>query len=243
MSTTHHIILFYKYHPLSPDENVTEKYRFALEKLCQTLELRGRILVGCAESEGINGTLAGASKEQVLAFTYALLDPQHWTEPLDGVSQKAVEEYRQSAQSFFASIGRDVLTMESPQDFKWSQSNTSSADEQLFPDLNIKLVKELIGTGGVLSNIQLSETAQGYLTPAQWHAELQSAQQKDDTILIDCRNTKEFQIGHFAGAVDPKTTTFQQFPKWVKDHQHLLQDKKIRMYCTGGIRCEKVRTW
>jgi UPF0176 protein len=128
--------------------------------------------------------------------------------------------------------------MSTPADFKWSSATTN--DESLFPDLNIKLVNELIGTGGAMAGIPIDETAQGYLTPTAWHEELLSAQTASDTILIDCRNTKEHQIGHFVGALDPQTTTFQQFPKWVEDHEHLLADKKVRMFCTGGIRCEKV---
>jgi UPF0176 protein len=123
--------------------------------------------------------------------------------------------------------------MNSPEDFKWSRSQGS---DPLFPDLNIKLVKELIGTGGVMSSIPLEETAKGYLTPKEWHSELSkiSAGEDKDTILIDCRNTKEFEIGHFETALDPKTTTFAQFPKWVDEHKHVLADKKVLMYCTGG---------
>ena len=60
-----------------------------------------------------------------------------------------------------------------------------------------------------------------------------------ETILIDCRNTKEFQIGHFPNAIDPNTTTFAQFPNWVQQNAGKLAHKKVLMYCTGGIRCEK----
>ena len=235
-------------------------------------------MVGCSLSEGINGTLAGTYPD-VLAFTYALLGRDYKAKQLvqsahavssssnscecDEQQQKEQKERQQERQealeafwtqskAFFQRIGQDELLMSSPQDFKWSSSSSSSG-QALFPDLNVKLVKELIGTGGVLSSIAIDETAQGYLTPAQWHDEmslLQQQQQEDDddndnsdTILIDCRNTKEHQIGHFAGAVDPKTTTFSQFPKWVDDHQHLLAKKKVRMFCTGGIRCEKASAY
>ena len=129
--------------------------------------------------------------------------------------------------------------MVSSEDFKWSKTAKTGP---LFPDLNIKLVNELIGTGGVLSSISLEETAKGYLTPQQWREELASLDgSSKDTVLIDCRNTKEYEIGHFTNAMDPRTTTFSQFPKWVDDHSHILADKKVLMYCTGGIRCEKVR--
>jgi UPF0176 protein len=239
-----HIILFYKYHPLA-DQDSTKPYKISLENLCGALELTGRILVGYGKTEGLNGTLAG-SYAQVLAFTYALLGRSlvgdDWdTIPADPVIKRAVEQFRTESTSFFESIREPELFFNSPDDFKWS--NYPSLDP-LFPDLNIKLVPELIGTGGALTTIPLDETAKGYLTPEEWHAKLCQLNEKkfvnDDTILIDCRNTKEYEIGHFLGATDPNTTTFSQFPKWVEDHRHVLSDKKVMMYCTGGIRCEKV---
>lgn len=248
-----HIILFYKYHPLSEQQETTEIYRKALEKLCHALQLKGRILVGCSETEGINGTLAG-DYNHVLAFTHALLGDTVNDELLlvDATIMNAVKEFWKESKIFFDSIGTPILKMDSPEDFKWSRCNNSSHDDDdvtLFPDLNIKLVKELIGTGGVLSSIPLEETAKGYLTPQEWHDELKKLSQKtanknnqdtgddDDAILIDCRNTKECQVGHFAGgAIDPKTTTFAQFPKWVDEHRPLLENKRVLMYCTGGIR-------
>jgi predicted sulfurtransferase len=234
-----HVILFYKYHPLSPDPAVTKIYGDCLEQLCSSLTLSGRILVGSSRSEGINGNLAGRYTS-VRAFTYALLgDVDNLSKECDVESKHAVENFWVRTKEFFDGIGEQDLRMSSPDDFKWS---CSSQVEPLFPDLNIKVVSELIGTGGVLSSIPLEETAKGYLTPLEWHKELSElSQSSTDTILIDCRNTKEFTIGRFTGATDPQTTTFAQFPKWVDDHNQLLADKKILMYCTGGIRCEKVR--
>jgi len=228
-----HIILFYKYHPLSSDWNVTEKYREALETLCTSLCLAGRILVGCSENEGINGTLSGSLKDDVLSFTYALRKDVDLT-GLSDYRRAAIEAFRSDSEAFFRSIRQDELQM-SAEDFKWS---STTSEEDLFPDCNVKLVKELIGTGGALTGIRIDETAKGYLTPVEWKSELETMD--DDTLLIDCRNTKEYQIGHFDAAMDPRTTTFQQFPKWVQEHEHLLSKKKVLMYCTGGIRCEKV---
>lgn len=234
-----HIILFYKYHALSTDFNVTEAYRQALEKLCRSLGLTGRILVGCSKTEGINGTLAG-KVENVQAFTRALLG-QDADESSSKHRKDIVRRFRIASKEFFESIGEPELMMGSPDDFKWSRS-TKEQDE-LFPDLNIKLVSEIIGTGGVLSSIPLEETARGYLSPNEWHekmTQLKEASDADDTtVLIDCRNTKEYEVGRFDGATEPKTTTFAQFPQWVRDNQFLLHEKEVYMYCTGGIRCEK----
>lgn len=147
------IILFYKYHPLSGDRTVVEEYRSALESLCQQLELEGRILVGCNEhqSEGINGTLSG-SMENVQMFVHAMC---HYS-PDDSSTNNAAriislpEEYKLMAetfwkqcQKFYAAAKCEPLIM-NPVEFKWS---SSAAEGNLFPDLNVKLVKELIGTG------------------------------------------------------------------------------------------------
>lgn len=194
--------------------------------------------VGCSKNEGINGTLAGSYAE-LEAFTTALLG-HDGASVADQQHRRAIASFRTASLAFFESIGEPELTFESPEDFKWSAAKEEDTKNgPLFPDLNIKLVSELIGSGRKLESIPLTETAKGYLTPREWHDRLQTSLD-DDTILIDCRNMKEYAIGHFVGAVEPITTTFSQFPKWVEDHKVELSDKKVLMYCTGGIRCEKV---
>eukprot|EP00977_Amphora_coffeiformis_P013552 scaffold3586_cov164-Amphora_coffeaeformis.AAC.3 len=243
------IILFYRYHPLTSDPTQIEVYRAALEQLCTSLHLRGRILVGASKTEGINGTLAGVI-DCVRAFTWALLGKDHpavvavWATQEDDVGspmRQAVERFWKASQAFFQSIGQtDELRMQSPEDFKWSVASPDS--DPLFPDLRIVVRKELIGSGG-MADISIAETAQGYLTPSEWHERLAKATQENDsknsTVVIDCRNTKEFEIGRFQGALDPHTTTFSQFPQWVHHNKALLANKEVLMYCTGGIRCEK----
>jgi predicted sulfurtransferase len=258
-----HIILFYKYHPLSPDHAVTEVYRAALYDLCAALDLSGRILVGASWTEGLNGTLAG-SLDCLTAFTRALLSVETESNAIHNeqsssidkpisinpLLQQAIDTFRARSREYFLSINKPVLTMDSPSDFKWS---LYADDRPAFPDLRVVLVAELIGTGGALSDIQLDETAQGYLTPKDWHEAMRAYRQGDgskhddnqrestkDTILIDCRNSKEYDIGHFVGSVNPETFTFANFPHWVNQHREMLDGKKVLMYCTGGIRCEKV---
>jgi UPF0176 protein len=60
-----------------------------------------------------------------------------------------------------------------------------------------------------------------------------------ETIVIDTRNDYEVAIGSFAGAHDPKTKSFREFPEWVRANPELKGTAKIAMFCTGGIRCEK----
>jgi predicted sulfurtransferase len=227
------VILFYKYHPLSKDRTTVDLYRSALELLCRSLELQGRILVGCNEhqSEGINGTLSGPT-DTVKAFVGAMCNYQQPTidRSASDKNASAVQTFWECCRVFYesAQCGPVIMT---PSEFKWS----SSTEKDLFPDLNIKLVNELIGTGGVMASIPLEEVHQGYLTPAEWHERVSKLEYEKDTVLIDCRNTKEFQIGHFPNSLDPNTTTFNQFPTWVQQHSLTLAKKKVLMYCTGKI--------
>jgi UPF0176 protein len=62
---------------------------------------------------------------------------------------------------------------------------------------------------------------------------------REDVAVIDTRNDYEVAIGTFAGAVDPQTTSFGEFPAWWGANKHRFHNKKIAMFCTGGIRCEK----
>jgi UPF0176 protein len=76
-----------------------------------------------------------------------------------------------------------------------------------------------------------------YVDPTEWNALIADP----NTVLIDTRNDYEVAVGTFAGAVDPRTRTFREFPAWFRDHRDdlLAGTKQVAMFCTGGIRCEK----
>lgn len=74
-----------------------------------------------------------------------------------------------------------------------------------------------------------------YVAPQDWNALIDAP----DTIVIDTRNDYEVAIGTFAGAIDPGTQSFRDFPEWFRAHRQELAGKKVAMFCTGGIRCEK----
>ena len=76
------------------------------------------------------------------------------------------------------------------------------------------------------------------MDPKNWNSLIDDK----DTILIDTRNDYEYSIGTFKNAINPKTVKFREFPKWVKNQNFTEDDKKnkkVAMFCTGGIRCEK----
>ncbi|MFO1130114.1 MAG: rhodanese-like domain-containing protein [Rickettsiales bacterium] len=104
-----------------------------------------------------------------------------------------------------------------------------------FKKLKIKIKPDVIGIGCELKNINSNVGI--YINPEDWDQEII----KQDAILIDTRNEYEFNAGTFKGAINPNIETFREFPIWVeKNFEKLnLQNKKIYMFCTGGIRCEK----
>ena len=74
-----------------------------------------------------------------------------------------------------------------------------------------------------------------YVDPADWNALISAP----DVAVIDTRNDYEVAIGTFEGAVDPETKSFGEFPEWWEKNKQRFHNKKIAMFCTGGIRCEK----
>jgi predicted sulfurtransferase len=122
--------------------------------------------------------------------------------------------------------------------FKDVDWKCSTASVEPFPDLKIAVVKEVVSTGGRITAPQDTPQEGGqHLSPEDFHQALQD----DNIVLIDVRNKNEFDIGHFEGATNPKTRTFSEFPKYLDDHAKnwKADKKKVLMYCTGGIRCEK----
>ena len=74
-----------------------------------------------------------------------------------------------------------------------------------------------------------------YIEPEEWNALIE----QEDTLLIDTRNEYEIGIGTFTHAINPHTDTFREFPAYASKHLDPQKHKKIAMFCTGGIRCEK----
>ena len=86
-----------------------------------------------------------------------------------------------------------------------------------------------------VEGIDPKETVGTYVQPEDWNALISDP----DVVLVDTRNDYEVKIGTFKNAIDPKTTTFREFPKWSKENLDPNTNKKVAMFCTGGIRCEK----
>ena len=97
----------------------------------------------------------------------------------------------------------------------------------------VKLKKEIVTMG--VEGIDPKQVVGTYVKPEDWNALISDP----DVVLVDTRNDYEVEIGTFENALDPKTKTFREFPAWAKDNLDPDKHKKVAMFCTGGIRCEK----
>ncbi len=102
-----------------------------------------------------------------------------------------------------------------------------------FNRAKVKLKKEIVTMG--VEGIDPKKIVGTYVKPKDWNQLIAA----DDVTVIDTRNDYEFQIGSFKRAINPETTTFREFPQYVKQNLDPQKNKKVAMFCTGGIRCEK----
>jgi UPF0176 protein len=112
-------------------------------------------------------------------------------------------------------------------------SKESLHDDAPFYRTKVKLKKEIVTLG--VEGIDPLKTVGTYVKPQDWNALISDP----DVTVIDTRNDYEIEIGTFKHAIDPKTQTFREFPEYVKEHLDPSKNKKVAMFCTGGIRCEK----
>lgn len=115
-------------------------------------------------------------------------------------------------------------------DLEWK---LSPAKERPFPRMKVRLKKEIVTMG--VPDVDPRARVGHYVQPADWNELIQSP----DVAVIDTRNDYEVAIGTFEGAVDPKTDSFREFPAWWEKNKDRFHNKRIAMFCTGGIRCEK----
>jgi UPF0176 protein len=130
-----------------------------------------------------------------------------------------------------------IAWLEARPEFAGLDVKYSSADDMPFHRMKVRLKREIVTMG--VEGIDPLEGAGAYVEPSEWNALISDP----DTIVIDTRNDYEVSIGTFAGAVDPQTSSFREFPDWVARHHNELQGRKVAMFCTGGIRCEKATAY
>jgi UPF0176 protein len=113
----------------------------------------------------------------------------------------------------------------------------SETDSQPFDRMKVKLKKEIVTLGR--AEADPTQQVGTYVKPQDWNNLIADP----EVTVIDVRNQFEVLIGSFKGAINPKTASFRQFPDYVQTELDSTKHKKVAMFCTGGIRCEKASSY
>ena len=132
-------------------------------------------------------------------------------------------------------IKETISSITSDERFSKIEIKYSSTDKQPFHRMKVRLKKEIVTIG--IPEINPNKKAGTYVKPENWNELISDP----NVVVIDARNKYETKIGSFHNAIDPETSSFREFPEWVKKFKKSDDNtnKKIAMFCTGGIRCEK----
>jgi len=117
------------------------------------------------------------------------------------------------------------------------QYKSSSSQKMPFKRLKVRIKREIVTFGE--EQINPLEQVGTYVDAQDWNRLIEDPQ----VVLIDARNHYEVEIGTFKGAIDPQTESFGEFPQYVRKNLDPQKHKKIAMFCTGGIRCEKASSF
>ncbi|POF28626.1 oxygen-dependent tRNA uridine(34) hydroxylase TrhO [Roseibium marinum] len=113
----------------------------------------------------------------------------------------------------------------------------SWCDRHVFKRMKVRLKQEIVRLA--VDGVDPNEIVGEYVPPEDWNALISDP----DVVVVDTRNDYEYAFGTFAGAVNPQTQSFREFPDWVESQDDLRKKPKVAMFCTGGIRCEKATAW
>ena len=117
------------------------------------------------------------------------------------------------------------------------EAKESDAKSTPFERLKVRLKTEIVTLG--LPEVDPNEQVGQYVNPQHWNKLISDP----DVTVIDTRNDFEVKIGTFKGAQNPHTASFREFTDYVQTHLDPAKHKKVALFCTGGIRCEKATSW
>jgi UPF0176 protein len=132
-----------------------------------------------------------------------------------------------------ADIGAVLDFLRSDPRFADLAHKESTARKLPFYRMKVRLKKEIVTLG--VPGVNPNKMAGTYVKPADWNQLIADP----DVVVIDTRNDYEVAIGTFKGALNPNTKSFSELPEWVRNEPALRTKRKVAMFCTGGIRCEK----
>ena len=133
---------------------------------------------------------------------------------------------RESIDALLAFLGQDER-------FAGIQHKESLSETIPFHRARVKLKKEIVTMG--VPDIDPKQIVGTYVKPSEWNALISDP----EVTVIDTRNDYEVQVGTFHRAINPGTESFREFPDYAKHHLDPARNRKVAMFCTGGIRCEK----
>ena len=145
-------------------------------------------------------------------------------EGINGTVSGTVEDM----DAFIADMSRTVNELSFIEEIKFSEATVSP-----FYRIRVRVKPEIVTMG--LPEINPAISKGQYVEPSEWNELISDP----DVLVIDTRNSYEVQLGTFARAVDPNTSIFREFPDYVDQNLNPSSHKKIAMFCTGGVRCEK----
>ena len=136
-----------------------------------------------------------------------------------------------------SSIDAILTHLRSDPGFTNLEHKESIATKSPFDRLKVRLKQEIVTFG--VPTIDPTNLVGTYVKPQDWNQLIANP----DVVVIDTRNQYEVEIGTFAGAIDPHTDSFTEFPTYVATHLDPQQHKQVALFCTGGIRCEKATSY
>ncbi len=135
------------------------------------------------------------------------------------------------------SIAKLIEWLEAVPELSGMELKYSGAPVMPFHRMKVRLKREIVTMG--VEGLDPAVHAGTYVAAKDWNALIADP----DTVVIDTRNDYEVGLGTFQGAIDPETTSFGEFPAWVEANRAALEGRKVAMFCTGGIRCEKATAY
>lgn len=154
-------------------------------------------------------------------------------EGITGTLLLAVEGINGTVAGTREGIDNLLLYLRSDPRFDAIDHKESFYETMPFYRMKVKLKREIVTMG--VDGIDPNDVVGTYVEPQDWNALISDP----EVTVVDTRNYYEYAIGSFKGADNPETTTFREFPEYVHTHLAPEKNKKVAMFCTGGIRCEK----
>ena len=156
---------------------------------------------------------------------------------IKGTILLATEGINGTIEGSHSNIDKFLIKFKMDENFSDIEPKYSYAEKDSFNRMKVRLKKEIVTIGN--TEVDPNKYIGKYIEPTEWNEFISDP----NTILIDTRNEYEVSIGTFKGSINPKTKSFRDLPEWIKNNLETkdknYRNKKIAMFCTGGIRCEK----